>query len=96
MAGNQRIMHTHSVLEPFFEAGFDHRVFSNVQTLDFEGLKGRLLSSSYAPLPDQTGHPQMMQELETLFEDHEQRGQVTIEYQTELFVGRPRRHDVRI
>lgn len=61
--------------------------FPNVQRLDYDGLRGRLLSSSYAP---QAGHPRhaaMLQALQQLFEDHAVDGKVAFEYQTRAFVG---------
>jgi SAM-dependent methyltransferase len=64
------------------EAHFDHR-----QRLDFDGLLGRLLSSSYAP---QSGHPQhepMKRALRALFDANAEGGMVTIEYDTRVFAG---------
>ncbi|MCD9086639.1 class I SAM-dependent methyltransferase [Stenotrophomonas sp. SY1] len=61
--------------------------FPNVQHLDYDGLRGRLLSSSYAP---QAGHPRhaaMLQALEHLFATHAVDGHVAFEYQTRAFVG---------
>ncbi len=36
-----------------------------MQSFNFEGLKGRLLSSSYAPMPNHTNYKPMINELET-------------------------------
>ncbi|MEA5669159.1 class I SAM-dependent methyltransferase [Stenotrophomonas sp. MH1] len=61
--------------------------FPNVQWLDLDGLRGRLLSSSYAP---QAGHPRhaaMLQALQQLFNDHAVDGKVAFEYQTRAFAG---------
>ena len=61
--------------------------FPNVQWLDLDGLRGRLLSSSYAP---QAGHPRhaaMLQALQQLFNDHAIDGKVAFEYQTRAFAG---------
>jgi hypothetical protein len=54
---------------------------------DFEGLKGRVLSSGTAP---QAGHPrfaEMLQALEALFRTHQVDGTVTIEQETRLCYG---------
>ncbi|MEN5204234.1 class I SAM-dependent methyltransferase [Stenotrophomonas sp. TWI700] len=59
----------------------------NVQRMDYDGLRGRLLSSSYAP---QTGHPRhaaMLDALQQLFDAHAVDGQIAFEYQTRAFVG---------
>ena len=61
--------------------------FPNVQRMDLDGLRGRLLSSSYAP---QAGHPRhapMLEALQQLFDAHAVDGQVAFEYHTRAFVG---------
>ncbi|HKE60795.1 MAG TPA: class I SAM-dependent methyltransferase [Pyrinomonadaceae bacterium] len=59
--------------------------FDNVQLFDFEGLKGRVLSSSYTPEP---GHPDfqpMLDELRVVFDRHQRDGQVSFDYDTRVF-----------
>ncbi|KQO02652.1 MULTISPECIES: class I SAM-dependent methyltransferase [Stenotrophomonas] len=59
----------------------------NTQHLDFDGLRGRLLSSSYAP---QAGHPRhapMLEALRALFDAHAVDGRVAFEYRTRAFIG---------
>jgi SAM-dependent methyltransferase len=76
-------------MERFFGAGtFREKSFPNVQTFDFDGLRGRLLSSSYSPA---TGHPNrepMLEALARLFETHEQEGRVRFDYDTRVYYGR--------
>ena len=43
-------------LAAFFGGPYQARVFSNVQVFDFDGLRGRLLSSSYVPGPQHPDH----------------------------------------
>jgi SAM-dependent methyltransferase len=65
--------------------------FPNQQILDFEGLRGRLMSSSYAPEP---GHPQfepMMQGLRELFSRHERGGSIVFPYRTLVYFAQPQR-----
>jgi SAM-dependent methyltransferase len=89
----QRVRHEHiektGRFDGFFGVGnWEMRGFGNSQTLDFKGLKGRLLSSSYAP---KEGHPQydaMMAALGNLFDRCQKDGRVRMEYMTEAFVGR--------
>jgi len=61
--------------------------FANRQLFDFEGLAGRLLSSSYAPLPGHPNYDPMMEELRRLFDRNERDGRVAFEYETEIYWG---------
>lgn len=65
--------------------GFGRRVVPNRQVFDFDGLRGRLLSSSYAPNQGHPGHGPMMQALERIFREHQQDGRVVFEYDTEIY-----------
>jgi hypothetical protein len=77
------------VLQPFFAPhGFVEHSIPYVQHFDREGLRGRLLSSSYAPAVGAPGHEVMMAALDTLFEAHQHEGRVAFEYDTRTFVGR--------
>jgi len=64
-------------------------VCNNFQIFNLEGLKGRLLSSSYAPKEHQEGFQPLMVSLEGLFEKHQENGQVQFLYETEMFYGKP-------
>jgi SAM-dependent methyltransferase len=78
-----------TVLQQFFAGGsYQRRSLPNAQHLDFEGLRGRLLSSSYAPAVGQPGHEPMLEELRRLFDTHQHDGLVDILYDTEIHVGR--------
>ena len=68
-------------------ADFGRRDVPNEQVFDWDGLKGRLLSSSYAPNEGHPGHAPMMQALERLFETHQQDGRVRVEYDTQIYWG---------
>ena len=61
--------------------------FPNNQVLDFDGLRSRLLSSSYIPHKDDPRHEQMLARVGEMFDRHNVDGHVTIEYRTELFYG---------
>ncbi len=69
---------------------FENRIFENLQTFGLDGLKGRLLSSSYVPDKGQPGHEAMMEELEGIFWDHQENGRVIVEYDTLVYYGRLR------
>jgi SAM-dependent methyltransferase len=64
------------------EAHFGHR-----QWLDFDGLLGRLLSSSYAPRPEHPGHLPMKHALRELFDRCAIDGRVSMDYDTRVFAG---------
>ena len=71
----------------FFQPqSFESAVFDNEQVFDFDGLKGRLLSSSYIP-KEGTGHDAMMKALTALFERHQTGGRVRVGYETKLYTG---------
>ncbi|MEN5263995.1 class I SAM-dependent methyltransferase [Stenotrophomonas sp. TWI587] len=59
----------------------------NVQRMDLDGLRGRLLSSSYAPQAGHARHAPMLEALQQLFDAHAVDGQIAFEYQTRAFVG---------
>jgi SAM-dependent methyltransferase len=61
------------------------RMFSNSQVLDFDGLAGRLLSSSYVPLPGEPGFSPMLDRLRKLFDSYQEGGTVHVEYDTETY-----------
>lgn len=63
-------------------------VFANEQVFDFEGLQGRLLSSSYMPARDEEGYGPMIADLRALFERYQHAGTITIQYDTNVYVGR--------
>ena len=61
--------------------------FPNAQDFDFEGLSGRLRSSSYAPAADQANFPQMMNELKHIFAAYQHNGKVRFDYRTRIYAG---------
>jgi SAM-dependent methyltransferase len=72
----------------FGEGPWTREGLENSQTLDFEGLKGRLLSSSYAPGAGHPRHGAMLEALARLFERCQVEGRVRMDYVTEVFLGR--------
>jgi len=71
-------------LRDFFQGDFETRVFSNSQILDFEGLKGRILSSSYMPTESDERYAPMAEELARLFAKHEEHGRIKVLYDTKV------------
>ncbi len=60
----------------------------NVQFFDFEGLKGRLKSSSYTPTEEQPEYSMMIEDLAKLFEKFQVNGEVQFLYDSEMYFGR--------
>jgi len=71
----------------FGRPDWEKRRFANSQTLDYSGLKGRLLSSSYAPKPGHPRHLPMLAALEELYTRCQKGSLVRMDYETELFLG---------
>jgi SAM-dependent methyltransferase len=85
-----RVNHTRIDL-PAMARFFGHddiatRVYDNAQRFDYEGLVGRLLSSSYAPEAGHANHAPMMERLRAIFSEHEDNGRVVFEYDTRVYV----------
>ncbi|SDS43572.1 Methyltransferase domain-containing protein [Paenibacillaceae bacterium GAS479] len=75
-------------LESFFREGtMTLKTFPNSQLFDFDGVKGRLLSSSYAPQPGHPKYEQMLEELRRIFDETQTDGTVSFDYETELYSG---------
>ncbi len=75
-------------VKAFFGNGCRLFTFNNSQTFDFEGLKGRMLSSSYTPTPGNPEYEALIAGLESLFARHSRKDRVIFEYETRLFAGR--------
>ncbi len=75
------------VLASFFIGAYATHSFQNRQQFDFESLKGRLLSSSYAPAEGHPRHEPMVAGLRRIFDRHQANGQVALEYDTRVHVG---------
>ena len=75
----------------FFGHAPELATFSNEQVFDFEGLTGRLMSASYAPMPDRPEHEPLMAGLREVFDRHQREGKVVFPYQTLVYFGQPGR-----
>jgi SAM-dependent methyltransferase len=69
----------------FLGEAMEVRAFPNQQILDFEGLRGRLMSSSYAPEPGSAGYEPMIGVLREVFDRHERAGRITMPYSTLVY-----------
>ncbi len=73
--------------EFFGEGKFLESSMPNQQLFDFDGLRGRLLSSSYSPPAGHPNHAPMLVELKRLFDAHQQGGRVRFDYETSMYYG---------
>ncbi|MBC9932156.1 class I SAM-dependent methyltransferase [Chitinophaga qingshengii] len=77
-----------AVIEKFFHpAAVRLTEFTNKQVFDYNGLEGRLLSSSYMPPRDSAGYPALAADLQQLFDQFQQNGYITIHYTTRMYWG---------
>lgn len=66
---------------------YQYRTFPNAQSFDLQGLRGRLLSSSYVPPPGHPTHAPLFQAAEAAFRQYAENGRVRFEYVTEMYFG---------
>jgi SAM-dependent methyltransferase len=78
-----------SRIESFYAPG-PVRAFEadHSQGLDWEGLKGRFLSCSYAPAPGQARFASSLEMLGSLFAKYQTAGRVAFRYRAKVFAGR--------
>jgi ubiquinone/menaquinone biosynthesis C-methylase UbiE len=63
------------------------RTLPNFQEFDFEGVAGRLRSSSFIPAADHPNFAPMMEELQRIFTEYNQEDRVRLEYSTRIYFG---------
>jgi ubiquinone/menaquinone biosynthesis C-methylase UbiE len=87
----QQVKHTNinedDLNEFFRDSVYSKITFVNQQDFDFNGLQGRLLSSSYIPSPDEENHKEMIEELKEIFNQYNENEKVTVHYDTEIYYG---------
>ncbi len=77
-----------SVFSDFFgEGNWSHQAFDYRQLFDYEGIKGRLMSSSYAPQKEHPKHAPMLARLSSLFQTYSTDDLVSFKYKTRVFYG---------
>lgn len=84
---NHRNISRDMLVDFFKPGGLKEARFRNRQVFDFDGVAGRLLSSSYAPQPGHPGYEPMMRELRELFDRNQESGTVNFDYETEIYWG---------
>ena len=75
-------------LTPYFgNSNIDLFSTPQVQTHDWDGLVGRLLSSSYGPRSDHPAHERVMKRLRAIFDAHAVDGAIEIIYDCRVYTG---------
>jgi SAM-dependent methyltransferase len=75
------------VFDAFFEQGYEEKSFYNFQDVDFAGLKGRVLSSSYMPNEGHRDYDFMIYTLKKIFMRYQENGKVRLDYDTKIYYG---------
>lgn len=79
-----------ATMREFLGAAMEVRTFANQQILDFEGLRGRLMSSSYAPEPGSAQYEPMIALLREVFARHQHGGRIVMPYSTLVYFAQLR------
>ena len=72
-------------LGEFFQTGYKRATFPNEQVFDFEGLLGRVLSSSYMPAEDEPAFPALEKDLRAIFTNYAEQDRIKVFYDTNIY-----------
>jgi SAM-dependent methyltransferase len=75
-------------LRDFFQGDYQTAGFQNAQIFDFEGLKGRVLSSSYMPSESDASYGEMTKSLNGIFTKHAENDRIAVLYDTKVYYGK--------
>jgi len=87
----KQVVHTNLTkeeLQAFYGGPYEYRVLSNDQLFDRDGLRSRLMSSSYVPPSGHPNHEVVLREVDRLFDEHNEGGKVRFVIDTEVYFGR--------
>jgi SAM-dependent methyltransferase len=76
-----------NVITSFFGKKPMIATFPNVQVINFEGLKGRLMSSSYVPASDDPITQDMLSSLCEIYEKHAVNDRIELLYETKVYLS---------
>jgi len=85
-----KVNHTNATDErigKFLGNGMQKVAFPSDQSFDLNGLKGRLMSSSYCPVPGTEGHDELMIEIEKLYAKYSTDSGVQFDYSTQVYMA---------
>ena len=89
----KQVVHTNVTrdeLRAFFGGDVQYRTLTNDQFFDREGLRSRMMSSSYVPPPGHPNHDAILRELDRLFDEHNENGRLRFVIETEVYFGKLR------
>ena len=72
----------------FGDDGYRKFTLPNEQALDAEAVWGRLISSSYTPLPGEPGHVEIKRRSQEIFDEFAVDGILRFPYETQIFIGK--------
>ena len=79
-----------SIFSDFFSPkGYILIKLFHTEQMGFEALQGRLCSASYMPAENDPRYADMLRALKNTFDQCESKGVVTMEYDTEVYIGNP-------
>jgi SAM-dependent methyltransferase len=78
---------TAEIADFFTPSPFRSSTLEMRQEVDYSGLEGRLLSSSYTPTPDHPTYEPMLRELRRIFDTHQVNESVSLDYNTLVYYG---------
>ena len=84
---NHKNTQQREVFEKFFGGTYEETSMLNSQILDWEGLKGRVLSSSYMPNEDHPDFAHMIYCLQKIFKRYAENEKVQMDYDTKIYYG---------
>jgi SAM-dependent methyltransferase len=85
---NHRNFDSKKIHDFFRGANVMEMEFENLQRLDYDGVEGRLLSSSYVPNVGDAHYAPMLEELHAIFDRHNNKnGKIDMRYKTLLYAG---------
>jgi SAM-dependent methyltransferase len=87
LVDHKRTVADEEIAEFFAPNPFGKTALPNRHTLDEEGLKGRLLSSSYAPMEGDANHQPMIAELSEIFAQFQNKQLIHFDYLATVYHG---------
>ena len=63
------------------------KTFPHHQEVDWDGCRGRLLSTSYTPKQGEAGYEAMLDAAQKIFDKHQHQGKVDFTYETKVYFG---------
>lgn len=81
---NHRNISESEISNFFFPKTMNKICIDNKQVLDMQGLKGRLLSSSYCPKSGDV-HNKLMEKIEQIFRKYQVNNEIEFEYETQIY-----------